>query len=238
MDIKNILGDEKMWDELPSFDLEGCNRFYEENSNFIMSYVNEILDKCDPKNTKKANGFNSKEFRQMIIEKEIPKEDFIQLIKYYCNKGTNISEKAMSQSSEECRQMIKRMVAFGLVERSKAPFDMTIGRIALAFPERVAILIKKWGNELNIIFKEEKSIPDYLKFSAGASLCTSMTQLNDWIKWAIKNDEVINKKNGPNKHRVRKYAKIQYLNSVFTIDERKEIIKMIEAYEPDLSQKI
>lgn len=158
-------------------------------------------------------GFDAKVIREELVSKKWSKELLTNVLVYFLVRGTNISAKATKRSSEACALMLKSATEKGLRARPEKPTTLTIGRIVAAMPEVVAGIIARFPTQVRVLCPEvSPGLPLYLKFSAGASLCTSEEQYIEWMDWARSQDAVINKDKS-SEERVNQFGRVQYSSS-------------------------
>jgi hypothetical protein len=193
------------------------------DNDFFSQFISEVDSNDFDLNFEQMSyqGFDPVTIRKEIIKKKWKKQELFQIIIYFLLRGTNISSKALGRSTKECIDLIGNLKNKGLKEKPVAANDITINRVISSMPEIVAKILHDNFDRCRVIGRDDvPSLPFYLKFSSGASLCINETELNDWISWAVIQDSVINEKKKPDPSRVQNFAVIQYNNQFFSTTQR------------------
>jgi hypothetical protein len=201
------------------------------NDSFINSFIDQKDFKIDDNifDEMAYQGFDPIFIRKQVMKKRWTQEELLNLIVFFLLRGTNI-DKSTDRSTNECKKLITSLQAKGLTTDKTKRENITINRVISSFPDIVASVIAKHEDNCRILAKEfGGQLPNYLKFSSGASLCVDEEQLGKWVLWAKEQDKIINPKK-PNPENVENYAKIQYASALFDIKKRKAIQNKLDSY--------
>jgi len=196
------------------------------NENYFSTFLDAAIEDVDEQMFEDMSyqGFDPSVIRREIAKRGWTGAELTQLIVFFIMRGTNM-KKAETKSTEKCVKLLKGLRAKGLTENRKGPTNITINRVICALPEVVAGVIAKYPKMCRILCKTYGNLPLYLKFSAGASLCKNVDELQQWIVWATEQDAIINSGEGrkPDPDSVVNYANIQYNGSVIPDNKIKTI---------------
>ncbi|OMJ29081.1 hypothetical protein AYI69_g1426 [Smittium culicis] len=120
--------------------------------------------------------------------------------------GTKIDDFTVSLLEPEYKETITKWKnVYGLKARKETSSKtITIHRVASVYPEEVAEILKKHGSKCRILNFEGVTIPTYLRFNSAPAILLDEHEFNEWLKWAVEFDKLINK----TKH--DKYAVIKF----------------------------
>lgn len=166
-------------------------------------------------------GFDPLIIKEELIKKKWQKTELVQILMYYLTRGTNTGAKAMGRSTDKCKKLITSLQSKGLVAKPITTKCITVNRIVSALPDIVAGILAKHESKCRILCANiSPELPNYLKFSAGASLCVNEDQLRSWKLWATEMDKVINSK--PDASRVSMFADIQFRSQAMDVKKRQQ----------------
>lgn len=168
-------------------------------------------------------GFDPAVTKRRLIQMRWQKADIARVISFYVMRGTSIRPDSVNRSTATVQTAVARWQTLGLVQAATTREDITINRIVSCMADQVAYAIAKHSTECRVVAAEvSPDLPVYLKFSAGASLCTSDEQLEHWIMWSTCFSAIISR-NTTTEETVRRYARIQYESRLFDQQRRAAI---------------
>lgn len=140
---------------------------------------------------------------------------------FYATRGTKINKVIGQLPHEQTKNEFTAIIQkYGIQDKlkkndtaNKRKDQITISRMAAAFPMQfamaVACRLNMYKATANQVQKAEIGIPWFLCLPAGAALCPNDQTFDEWLKWAVEFDKVINP-NRANEMNVRRYGKVAY----------------------------
>jgi len=140
---------------------------------------------------------------------------------FYATRGTKINkvigQLAHEQTKTEYTNIIQK---YGIQDKlkkndaaNKRKDQITVSRMSATYPMQfamaVACRLHTYRQTANQVQKTEIGIPWFLCLPSGAALCPNDQTFEEWLKWAIEFDKIINP-NRANEMNVRRYGKVAY----------------------------
>jgi len=181
------------------------------------------MDLEDLKDVFIYQGFDQESFCKHLMDIEPNKDLFLDNMKaivFFSNlRGPNLEKQLKKTSVNGKKQLeilINKYSIVNTIADSKDPKVVTAGRILTLFPHLSMNLCDKgYGRDPT---NGKGSLAKKFRFMQAPSIIDDRVY-NDWLKWAIECDKVINPKSADAK-KVETYAQIQRTNSKFQKNKR------------------
>jgi len=151
------------------------------------------------------NGFDpSTTFAQMIDRAAKAKvssaelmKDITQILMFYVVRGTNFTRTDLPSRTKNVgilNKILSTMKKYSLVKNPKKPEDVTVSRLAAAFPHIVFLLLDRYKKER---FGGHDSLPVHYQFPQAPALWSeseASLYVSPWFSWMFEMQKRINKK--------------------------------------------
>lgn len=151
------------------------------------------------------NGFDPNiTFNEMISRaKKLKREakvllrDITLILTFYVVRGTNFKREDLrtrTKSAKDLLVILQLIKEYGLEKNPKLPTDVTIGRLAAAFPQVVCLILLKYNKKR---FGGSDSVPPQFLFPQAPCLWSEAERKKyypGWINWMFEMQKRINKK--------------------------------------------